>query len=208
MNVHPDQTLAAELRDPGADTRQGASLVLRPPAEVVEAVLALQARLAALEPGLYLYPAADLHLTLLELGAGLGVDEARALAEGALSALPAALAGLGGISLGGAVARWDATAGFLRFEEAPGLLALRRTLLGRLRAAGVEARPRYLNEVAHLSLLRFLAPLQAEIDAFDACFGPLPKLGPWRVEACWLCRGATWYGRRARLVERGPFSLG
>lgn len=207
MNTRPDPTLAAELQSPGTDARLGASLVLRPPPALRRAVGVLQARLRALDPGLYLYPEADLHLTLLELGSGLGAAEARALAEGALAVLPGALEGLGGLTLGGAVARWDADAGFLRFLEADGLLALRRTLLERLRAAGVEARPRYLNEVAHMSFLRFLGPLSADAAAFEACFGPLPPLPPWRVGSAWLCWGATWYGRRSRLEERGPFTL-
>lgn len=207
MEIRPDRALAEELARPGSDRRLGVSLVLRPPPTLTEAILALQGQLRAMEPDQYYYPAGDLHLTLLELGSGLDAPSAAALARAAEGALPRALEGLGPLRLDGALARCDAEAGFVRLLEVPGLEALRRDLAGRLGAAGVAIRPRYLNDFAHVSICRYLAPLRGEWSAWEAAFRCLGPCAPWRVTEAWLCEGATWYGRRAGLRERGPYLL-
>lgn len=207
MEIQLDHALAAELARPGADARMGVSLVAWPPLALTSAIEELQGRLQAMEPAQYYYPVSDLHLTLLELGSAMNADEAAALARAAAEALPAARAGLGPLVLGGAVARCNAKAGFVRMLEVGGLEALRRSLAGRLEAAGVPVCPRYLNDFAHVSIARYLAPLDGEWSAWEAAFQRFPETGPWRVTEAWLTEGATWYGRRAGLKVRGPWHL-
>lgn len=208
MEIFLDDQLRAELEAPGSDRRFGLNLVARPPVELVETVGEIQAILGEVSPEQYYYPADDLHLTVLELLSDRPEPETLAGAERVGEALSEVLAGLEVVVLSRPIVRWKRDAGFIQLLGVEGLEALRRQIAGRLTARGLPAHPRYLNDVAHVTFQRYLNPV-SDLARWAAAWAGarVPDLS-WRLDEVWLTQGATWYGRRGRLTEQGPFRVG
>lgn len=208
MELFLDDLLRAEVQSPGSDRRFGLNLVARLPSELVQAIGEIQAALAEISPGQYYYPEGDLHLTVLSLLSSRPEAETLRGAGAVAEALPEVLAGLEPVTLSRPIVRWKQDAGFIQLLGGAGLLELRREIAGRLEARGLPSRPRYLNDVAHVTFQRYLNPVR-DLERWAAAWAGarVPELS-WRLDEVWLTQGATWYGRRGRLTERGPFGVG
>jgi hypothetical protein len=217
LDIQLDPVLAQERRQPGADQRHGVVLIARPPPVVCRLVADLCAPLRRLEPGQYFYPERDLHLTLLEIAHSQPGPVADALAARVLGALPEALADAPRPWLNHPHLMAGRTTGALRFCARDAALdRLREGLNRALLDHGIWTRPRYPPGSAHLTFLRYVGPLGSGLDvwvkALKTAAGQLRELahdGPeWPVDSLHLTWGATWYGRRPRIRDRGPFRLG
>ncbi|NTU80502.1 MAG: hypothetical protein HGA45_14170 [Chloroflexales bacterium] len=145
------------------DGRRGLSLILRPPAAIAATLGAFLAEAAQLEPGQYIYPVADLHLTVLSLFTATvqyqphyaRLARYRAATDAALQgAAPVRIAFRGITAVRGAVM-------IQGFPADEGLNQLRDRLRQELHAVGLggELDRRYQIRAAHLIAIRFAAPL-------------------------------------------------
>lgn len=205
-----DEILSTELEAPGSDQRGGVNLIVRPPTEVLERAARIQSRLRAVEPLQYYCPAEDLHLTLVEMGHGRTLPEARRLAQRVSAAM--------GDLLADALPFWldcprlgfdegGAALNFLPVSDA--LQATRRSIVERLEKLGVDVQSRYPAQSAHITLMRYtnrLGSQPADWVRLLRSLSPGPSLR-WCVTTVWLTQGATWYGMRSRVSNEGPFPL-
>ena len=147
-----------------ADQRRGLTLLVRPGVELARRMEELLAPLRADEPGQYFQPATDLHLTVLSPFSA-AVDHAPHLARLAeyQAAVAEALAGVPAVTVeveGVTLSRGAVLAqGFPRDGT---LACVRERLRTALTARGLDAGldRRYRLETAHLTLVRFAAPLR------------------------------------------------
>jgi 2'-5' RNA ligase len=208
--VEPDHLLIQELAASGADQRYGVNLIVRPPSHVVASIHALQERLRGHEPDQYFYPTADLHLTLIELCSSRSHDEAETLAAAVASALPEMVRTAPQAVLLRSLLGYDQRACALNFLPADhALQTLRRHVMTQLAAHGMTIAPRYAPQSAHITLMRYIRPLQTDPRAWvNILEHDAPRSTPeWQVEALWLVRGATWYGMHDRIRAYGPYTL-
>lgn len=206
----PDPILAEEVRAPGADQRYGVNLIACPPLPVVEAIAAIQARLSALEPGQYYYPASDLHLTLVEVCSSQGRDAVEQLAAAISQIVPDLVAEAPQAVLARPLLGYDRRACALNFVPVDhGLQTLRAHLVAQLAGEGIAIAPRYPAQSAHVTLMRYLRPLTADRAGWVSVLESIsPPALEWRVDSLWLTWGATWYGRTGRVQMHGPYALG
>ncbi len=204
----PDEILARELDEPGADTRFGVSLVALPPPNVIAAARAIQGRLRAREPELYLYPSDDLHLVVLEILSEGGEDEAAGLARALRDLLPRLLDGLGPFRLLSPLFHFDErTSGMSFLPEDGALDRLRAALLERLAQNGV--RPHRASRQSYLVLARYVAaPRAGRREWLELLSQTLvPSELAWEVPELYLISGVTTYGISARIERMGPYRL-
>ncbi|MFC0253714.1 2'-5' RNA ligase family protein [Massilia consociata] len=182
-DIDCDARLAA-----GPDPRRGLTLIARPGAALAGRFDALLDRLAGCEPRQYRQPGADMHVTVLSLFtvtddpvAELArVDEYRAAVRSALDGIGTFGIDFCGITLsrGAVLARG--------FPRGPALEMLRERLRGALRARGLDGSldQRYRLVTAHVTLLRFVAPLR-EPSRFAALLEALrdEPLGSMQVDS-------------------------
>ncbi len=152
------------------DGRRGLALILRPPAAVATALAAFLAEAAQIEPGQYLYPITDLHITVLSLFTATvqyqphyaRLTTYRAATDAALrDAPPIQIAFRGITAVRGAVM-------IQGFPADEGLNQLRDRLRQELHAVGMgdTLDQRYRIRAAHLTAIRFTSPLR---DAAGFC---------------------------------------
>lgn len=158
-----------------ADARRGLTLLARPGPELARCVDTFLAALRAAEPEQYFQPTADLHLTVLSLFGATAdhapylarLDDFRAAADEALRDVPAFTVKVEGVTVsrGAVLARGFPRDGTLeRVRE-----RLRSALAARGLGGGLDQR--YRLQTAHLTLVRFAAPLsrpQAFVQALVA----------------------------------------
>jgi 2'-5' RNA ligase len=146
-----------------ADRRRGLTLLARPGAELARRLQGFLAELRADEPEQYFQPAADLHLTVLSLFGATAehapylarLEAYQAAAAEALRGVPAFGVEIQGVTLSrGAVL----AQGFPRGDT---LERVRQRLRAALAARGLDGGmdQRYRLMTAHLTLVRFAAPL-------------------------------------------------
>ena len=208
--VEPDQLLIEELRVEGVDQRYGVNLVVRPPQPVICYIQAVQERLRAHEPGQHFYPAADLHLTLVEICSSRARSEAEAIATAVAQALPEMLETAPQALLMRPQLGYDQRACVLHFIPSDhALQTLRHHLVNQLALHAVTVAPRYMPQSAHVTLLRYLQQLRTDPATWvEALTHAAPDSGPdWYIDSIWLTWGATWYGRQRRMQMRGPYPL-
>lgn len=170
------------LGRPAADARRGVTLLARPAPAVAAALAAFLERLRALEPAQYYQPASDLHYTVLSLFTATDdyapylahLPAYRAAVAAAVADVPPFAIAVRGVTLSpGAVLAQG-------FPRGDALARVRDRLRAALAARGLGGAldRRYRLETAHLTLVRFAAPLRdaagfvgALAAARDADFG-------------------------------------
>jgi 2'-5' RNA ligase len=131
------------------------TLVSRPPPDVALRVAGVSGRLAAADPGHYLYPPGDLHLTVVDCSALLGagdLDDAIARLSNSLAAAltterpaPVRLLGVNVSPATAYVQAWDTTGGIRRIR-------------GRVRAQLNSGSP-FRDRLSFVNVIRFLRPV-------------------------------------------------
>lgn len=193
------------------DQRRGLTLIARPALALQASFDALLATLATEATGQYRYPASDMHVTILPLftatehaeGELARMDDYRAVAQAAVARMAPFEIDFDGLTLsnGAVMAR-----GVPRDQT---LETLRERLRAGLRARGLDATvdQRYRLVTAHVTLLRFAAPLRApaRFAALLAALRNVP-LGTMRVEAIELVVN-DWYMSSGALQRVAVLSL-
>jgi 2'-5' RNA ligase len=208
--AEPDPLLIQELCASGADQRYGVNLIVRPPPHVVSYIHAVQERLRTHEPDQYFYPAGDLHLTLIELCSSRPQREVETLAATVAQALPAMAHTAPRALLVRPLLGYDRRACALNFLPADDALqTLRRHLVNSLARHGIAIAPRYAPQSAHVTLMRYLRPLQTDRTSWlEILTHAAPRTTlEWPLDAIWLTWGATWYGMQGRAAMCGPYTL-
>jgi 2'-5' RNA ligase len=209
--AEPDPLLIQELSASGADQRYGVNLIVRPSPRVVTYIHAVQERLRAHEPEQYFYPADDLHLTLIELCSSRPQFEVERLAAAVAQALPEMVHTALRALLVGPLLGYDQRACALNFLPADDALqTLRGYLVNQLTTHGITIAPRYTPQSAHVTLMRYLRPLQTDLMSWlEILTHAAPRaILEWPLDAIWLTWGATWYGMQDRTQMCGPYLLG
>ena len=205
-----DGILVRELAEPGSDQRFGVNLVCRPSRAVRSAVEVVQGHLRQLEPDQYYCPLPDLHMTLVEICHSQTLRTARNIASVLREIeyrkwLPDHSVRLDSPSLVS-----DNSGCALRFAQPDGPLAdLRRRMIAAIEQSGVHICSRYPPASAHITLLRYVAPLRGFLRGPIATPQLITDLSSiqWQVRTAWLTWGANWYGMRHRISEFGPIRL-
>jgi 2'-5' RNA ligase len=205
-----DDVLVRELRGKGSDLRFGVALICRPNREVVKCISAIQLRLFQYEPAQYYYPRRDLHLTVAEICTGRTREDANRIAAAARSVArlleresPAGLDSL--------VLAYDGRGAALNFLPSDARLQqLRQAIREDLARNGVSVESRYPPMSAHVTLLRYIAPLRTPaaqwVEVLNHCEVTVDT--PWVLSPVWLTWGATWYGMHGRISRYGPMVMG
>lgn len=204
-----DPILIRELDKAGSDLRCGVNLICRPPNDVSAFIFDLQNELRAIEPDQYYYPLPDLHLTLFEIAHSLKPDAAAQIGEMMASRPDVWLTGLCSFTLRSPRMVYNEHSCLVRFESDEQFTSLRGLISTRTSMLGVPLKPRYGSASAHLTFMRYVRPLRTNLTDWSdllcrlACRTTLT----WSVTELWLTWGATWFGMRSRIKERGPYSL-
>ncbi len=206
-----DDALAAELRTPGSDQRGGVSIIARPPAAVIHHITLLQDHLRTYEPHQYYYPAGDLHLTVLEICSGRPISEVNSIAASVVKTLPLAIRDVAVAHLGTPVLGYNARACALNFIPTDQtLVRMREQLREQLMAHGVILTPRYPEQSAHVTVMRYIEPLRTPPERWVAVLRELSSddsLLLWTLSELWVTWGATWYGKQSRIDGSGPYRI-
>jgi 2'-5' RNA ligase len=194
------------------DARRGITLLARPEPPVAERISALLDELRALEPAQYYHPAADLHLTVLSLHTATvryqpylaHVEAYRdAVAEAVEGAPPFAVAMTGVTLATGAVL----AQGFPVDESLARIRARLRAALA-ARALGGALDQRYRLETAHMTIVRFVAPLRVPQRFVDALAAARRReFGTSVVRRLELVLG-DWYQTSERAYTIADYDLG
>jgi 2'-5' RNA ligase len=204
-----DRVLAGEITCPGSDQRCGVNLVCRPPVPVLDLIARLQDHLAPHEPEQYYYPPADLHLTLVEICHSRPAAEILPIAQAAADRLPSVLSGVRAPAVRMPRFIFDARGCVLSLLPVDGgIQDARRAIRERLEAAGVPVVPRYSPSSAHVTFMRYRAPLRRPADWMAALRAIQVDVEvTWAMARVWLTHGANWYGMASRITVIGPFAL-
>jgi hypothetical protein len=204
-----DPVLIQEMQTPGSDVRCGVNLICRPPKEVVALILESQKKLRQLEPDQYYYPVPDLHLTLLEVAHDLEFKDSSLIGELMASRPDVWLDGLRAFTLRSPRMDFDERSCVLRFETDQQLASLRALGANRVSSLGVLIKPRYDSTSAHVTLMRYVRPVATNPQRWSELLCDLCRTTAltWSVTELWLTWGATWFGMRSRVQERGPYPL-
>ena len=202
-----DNALVRELREPGSDRRFGVNLICRPACEVVDRIAAIQRRLFEFEPEQYYYPPRDLHLTLVEICHSRTPEEADRIAA-AVQRVAGSLFDNGPlVELDEPSLVFDRSAAALSFLPCDGQLQqLRKNTSEYLAGSGITVQSRYAPASAHVTLLRYAAPLKTGapewVEVLNHCDTTLATR--WTLSSFWLTWCGNWYGMHDRISRIGP----
>jgi 2'-5' RNA ligase len=204
-----DPILIRELDKAGSDLRCGVNLICRPPNDFSALIFELQNKLKQIEPDQYYYPLTDLHLTLFEVAHSLKPDAAALIGEMMASRPEAWLTGLHSFTLHSPRMAYDERGCLLRFESDEQFTSLRCLISTRVSVLGIPLKPRYGSASAHVTFMRYVRPLTTNLKDWSDLLCDLARhmTLTWSVREFWLTWGATWFGMRSRIKERGPYSL-
>jgi len=205
-----DEVLRSELKVPGTDRRCGVNLACRPPNDVATAVRFVQKILSQFEPDQYYYPPSDLHLTLVEICHSRSLEETSNLADSIRTKLRDVVASLPAPRLMSPMLGFDARACAVNFFPADGTLrSVRQSIREQLVKLRVAIDSRYEPQSAHLTIMRYIAPLHTEPRRWVKMLREVKLASDitWSLSSVWLTWGANWYGMRSRISEYGPCSL-
>jgi hypothetical protein len=208
--VYVDPILTCVLQG-GEDRRHGVTIVARPPVAVRDEAARIDAHLKAIEPDQYYYALSDLHLTMVEVLPAREQQEVELVARRVVEMMPAVLAGLPAPQLDSPMLVINEHACALNFLPADGTLQwVRREIVSRLARAGIATSSRYAPQSAHLTLMRYIAPLRTPVERWtdEVLKVPLHTDLTWCVSAVSVLFGTNWYGRVEPRREAGPFGLG
>ena len=206
-----DNVLVRELRETGSDLRCGVNLICRPDREAVKRIAAIQRRLSEYEPAQYYCPPRDLHLTLVEICHGRTQEDANRIAMAVRSLAPRLFERQSPAVLDGPMLAYDSRGAALNFLPCDGRLQhLRKTIREDLARNRVSIESRYLPASAHITLLRYIAPLTTPaakwVEVLNGCDVSVDTR--WVLSPVWLTWGATWYGMHGRISRYGPIVCG
>ena len=199
------------LGRPAEDARRGVTLLARPAPPVAAALAAFLGRLRALEPEQYYQPASDLHHTVLSLFTAttdyapylVHLPAYRAAVAEAVDGVPPFAIAVRGVTLApGAVL----AQGFARGDALARVRDRLRTALA-ARGLGGALDRRYRLETAHLTLVRFAAPLRDAAGFVGALTAARDTdFGTSAVDGFDLVFG-DWYHTAAHEQELGQYPL-
>ena len=206
-----DQILVQELDRSHTDMRYGVNLICRPTIDVAECIVSIQEHLRGFEPDQYYYPPSDLHLTLVEICHSRSPEEASVIAGVVGSEIGRIAATTPLPKVDSPMLVFDSRAIALNFLPTDDALQnARQSILAALSNLGISIDSRYKTKSAHVTLMRYIAPLRsapAEWVSNLVNLPPQPKL-VWALSQVWLTWGANWYGMKSRIKEIGPIELG
>jgi hypothetical protein len=200
----PDEILKKELRSPGSDVRHGVNIIARPPMGLRNQIVALQNELKRVEPKQYFYPAADLHLTFIEICSGLDRAEATEIFDKVINHFPDVLNAIPPTILRAPRVQFDAHGGALVFDNIGALGQNRHEVAERLIAEGIDVAPRYNSGSAHITFMRYLAPVTTDLKQWAT---KQHVDGDWKLKEVQITSGANWYGMKSHIIEIGPFNI-
>jgi 2'-5' RNA ligase len=206
MDVFCDPILIEELSKPGSDPRHGVNLIARPPREFAQHIRSLQDELRRIEPDQYYYPAPDLHLTILEIGHSMKAEDAAAVGEAVSSRFGVQSLKAPAFTLHSPRPVISARSGVLRFEVHGPFESLRSLITDQLSSLGIPVNPRHGSVEPHVTFMRYMKPLSA-LDSWPPPQSISAALQSWLISELWLTWGATWFGMRSQIRERGPYPL-
>jgi 2'-5' RNA ligase len=210
-DIHVDEELKREIQSPGSDNRMGVSIIARPSDDLKEFIEEKYKILKAIEPDQYYYPAEDLHMTIFEMCADQTSDMVKKYTLDLLNILGEVLSDLPKITVNNGRLIAFPRACIIKYQSPNRDLELvRKEIRSRLNNAKLEFDPRYTSDFVHLSILRYIEPLQSQAFEWEHCLRELGEdiFKTWSIEQVWLATGATWYGRRSMSELHGPFALG
>ena len=205
-----DDTLVKELLTPGSDVRCGVNVIARPNIRVAGEILRLQDRLRTIVPLQYYYPLDDLHLTYLEVCHSRGFDEVEDLARRVVGACAEMAPDLPSTSLSPVLVGIDPGGCALNCVPLDDSLQRgRQRLSDGLVERGITSEARYLPQSAHITFMRYKAPVGGSPAAW---LDVLRELGTdqnltWTLDEVWVTWGPNWYGMKDRVRGAGPFRL-
>ena len=206
----PDPTLRSLLSDQNVDQRYGVNLVVHPPLTVLQQIRAIQQHLRTHEPQQYYYPSTDLHLTMMEILAARPLQNITSVATQVKEHLDQLLQDLPTPQLDTPLFVFDQYGCALNFLPSDSRLqTLRRCLNERLTHMGISLTSRYPPQSAHLTLMRYVSPLQTESETWIRTLKSVPLQAHlrWMIDTMTLTWGANWYCMRQSVQEDGPHSL-
>ncbi len=194
-----------------SDPRYGMTLIARPTAQVADAVVHAVADIAQLEPGQYVYPMSDLHVTVLSLISchtefrveSIQVEAYAALIEPILKETAPIRIHFKGLTLSptGLVVKGDAAGNELN--------ALRDQLRSAFKASGLTHTidQRYTLQTAHITVFRFKQSLRdaARFIRHVATMREV-EFGSTTLQEMELV-GNNWTMQQKRIRQLGTFSL-
>ena len=204
-NLTVDNDLKQEIASPGSDHRYGVNLIARPSQAVLAYIAKVQSYLKEHAPAQYYYPPAELHLTCIEICSScssfgevenVAKQVARYMQPFRIIAAPV---------VSTPMMNCTSNACALDFSQFEALQDARMLIAAYLQQQGVKITPRYLPKSAHITFMRYLAPLTIPLDTWRTILAdaPCPPDGlTWRIDRLWLTYGATWYGRRSCITIR------
>ena len=209
LHIICDSILIQELAIPGSDTRCGVNLICRPSLDVKALIEGFQARLRGAEPGQYYYPPSDLHLTVFEITHSIDAQQAAEIGEFVASHHEEWSTALPRFELESPAIAFDERGCALRFRTDERIVAARRHISEELSGLGVRLMPRHAQGSAHITFMRYTRSLMTDPKSWFHILSNMsaPHALTWTVTELGLTWGATWFGMRSRVVERGPYHL-
>jgi len=205
-----DAILRADLGGAARDQRYGLNIICRPSEELRWAGVEIQEQMKRAEPDQYYYPEADLHLTLLEICHSCSREELSVIVEQFGNAIPLLFHSVDDIQLDLPEVIFDSHACALAFLPCDNNLQCCRTAFVEiLEESGISLRSRYLPNSAHVTLMRYVAPLRSSRWDWVNILSNLTfnRNLVWNISEAWVTWGTNWYGMRSRISESGPFVL-
>ena len=206
-----DSILVQELRSPHTDMRCGVNIICRPTIDVIEYIVSIQKYLSVFEPDQYYYPPSDLHLTLVEICHSRTPEEVAGIASAVRSEIRRIAASTAPAKVDSPMLVFDAHAVALNFIPADDALQnARHSILQGLTNRGISVDSRHETKSAHVTLMRYIAPLRSSSEEWVSNLVNVPAKPElaWLLSPLWLTWGANWYGMRSRIEEVGPIQLG
>lgn len=205
-----DSVLQAELLRPGTDSRYGVNIICRPSEELTRSIVDIQKHLRAHEPDQYYYPHSELHLTLLEICHSRTPKEVAEVISKLRPLLSCLFKDVHSIHLQNPEFGFDTHACAVAFLPADDSLQFDRAHLAQvLTASGIPIDSRYASQSAHVTVMRYVAPLrsgrQRWVDILSNI--PLNRMLAWNVFNLSVTWGPNWYGMRSHVRETGLFLL-
>ncbi len=206
----PDAILADDVSGRREDTRYGVTIVARPPASVRDVIRRIQVRLQRIDASQYFYPLGDSHLTVLEVFQGRSrmpdADQVRRINAAVRAASADTLAPR---LIDGRIGFNESTVTLTCFPDDDRLDMLRDRIAAELSDAGIFREPRYLRKTAHVTFVRYISEVREISDWVESLRQAQAVVYPvvWEMNRVSVTSGATWYGRRERVEEHGPFAL-
>jgi hypothetical protein len=208
--VTDDAILRAELGTPTTDLRSGLNIICRPSEQLRSVVIQIQDQMKRTEPDQYYYPGTDLHLTLLEICHSRSPQELFVIVQKLSTSIPLLFQSVDSIHLDSPEVVFDTHACALGFLPSDNNLQRCRTaFVGILEKSGISLYSRYLANSAHVTVMRYIAPLRSSRREWVNTLSSLrfDREFVWNVSEAWITWGTNWYGMRSRITERGPFVL-